>query len=109
MLPPADSRSGLERLARAVAQVEKPPGQKPEGIASRIAFCKLWLPEDTLATFCERYQPRWKRSAVENRLCLIRRLAGFPPRRQIKPWVIAQEYIQQHQHLRYHGDIIPEE
>ena len=108
MLPPADSNSGLERLREAILQVEKPPGQKPEGIQSRIAFCKLWLPEDTLGSFCNRY-PRWKRSAVENRLCLIRKLVRFPPRKQIKPWAIAQAYLQQHQHLRYHGDIIPKE
>lgn len=103
MLPP-DHRAGLARLAQAV-KVEHRPAETPRGVRSRLEFCQLWQPEDSVESF-QRRNHRWSEVAVQNRLTAIRRILGIPKYQHVRPFELAQQYIALH--ARYLRDIIAE-
>lgn len=66
--------------------------QRPETIERRVVFARMWMPQDSVASFCARH-PGWSPSAAKRLIFELRRAAGMPQGIEIPPAEVAGAYL----------------
>ena len=89
--------SRIERLLQAVSDPDRgyrlgDRSQRPETISKRLIFARLWIPSDTLASFCSR-NPGWSTSTAKRLIFELRRAAQMPQGIEIPPAEVAGAYL----------------
>ena len=89
--------SRIERLLQAVSDPDRgyrlgDRQQRPETIERRVVFARLWLPQDSVETFCLRH-PGWSASTAKCLIFELRRAAQMPQGIEIPPAEVAGAYL----------------
>lgn len=66
--------------------------QRPETISKRLIFASLWLPGDSVESFCARH-PGWSTSTAKRLIFELRRAASLPQGVQMDPWAVVSAYL----------------
>ena len=99
-MPSKNTHPRPSRLDKLLAAVSDPDrgyrlgdrSQRPETISKRLIFARLWIPSDTLASFCAR-NPGWSTSTAKCLIFELRRAAQMPQGIEIPPAEVAGAYL----------------
>ena len=99
-MPSKNTHPRPSRLDKLLAAVSDPDrgyrlgdrSQRPETISKRLIFARLWIPSDTLASFCLRH-PGWSASTAKRLIFELRRAAQMPQGIEIPPAEVAGAYL----------------